>query len=146
MEIAIGGSKDERLAYARQVLGKEIKVEDVFEPGVSVDVHGITKGKGFQGTVKRFGVPIRQHKAEKTKRGYRNSWYWHPNRVRYSVAQPGKMGYHLRTDYNKPILKIGKSGAEITPSGGVSKYGLLKNNYLLLKGSVVGSKKEQYCL
>ena len=51
------------------MLGKEIKVEDVFESGVSVDVHGITKGKGFQGTVKRFGVPIRQHKAEKTKRG-----------------------------------------------------------------------------
>ena len=146
MEIAIGGSKDERLAYARQVLGKEIKVEDVFEPGVSVDVHGITKGKGFQGTVKRFGVPIRQHKAEKTKRGIGTLGPWHPNRVRYSVAQPGKMGYHLRTDYNKPILKIGKSGAEITPSGGVSKYGLLKNNYLLLKGSVVGSKKRAVLL
>ena len=56
------------------------------------------------------------------------------------------MGYHLRTDYNKPILKIGKSGEEITPSGGVSKYGLLKNNYLLLKGSVVGPKKRAVLL
>ena len=50
------------------------------------------------------------------------------------------MGYHLRTDYNKPILKIGKKRRG-NHSGGVSKYGLLKNNYLLLKGSVVGPKK-----
>ncbi len=146
LEIVIGGKKEEKLAYAQQVLGKEIKADDVFNEGASLDVHGITKGKGFQGTVKRFGVPIRQHKAEKTKRGIGTLGPWHPNRVRYSVAQSGKMGFHLRTEYNIQLLKIGKSGAEITPAGGITKYGLLKNNYLLLKGSVIGPKKRAVML
>ncbi|MDP3698575.1 MAG: 50S ribosomal protein L3 [Nanoarchaeota archaeon] len=146
LEIALGGSKEEKLAYARQVLGKNISVEDVFEPGVSLDVHGITKAKGFQGTVKRFGVPIRQHKAEKTKRGIGTLGPWHPNRVRYSVPQSGKMGFHLRTEYNKQLLKVGKNGAEVTPNGGITKYGLVKNTYLLIRGSVSGVKKRPVVL
>ena len=72
MEIALGGSKEDKLVYAKKMLGKDISVEDVFETGTSLDVHGITKAKGFQGTVKRFGVPIRQHKTKKNKRGNRN--------------------------------------------------------------------------
>lgn len=146
LELALGGSKEEKLAYARQMLGKELQVEDVFNEGASLDIHGITKGKGFQGTVKRFGVPIRQHKAEKTKRGIGTLGPWHPNRVRFSVAQSGKMGYHLRTEYNKQLLKVGKNGSELTPPGGINKYGLLKNNYLLLKGSVSGPKKRAVML
>ncbi len=141
IELAVGGSNKDKLAYAQQVLGKEIKVEDVFDEGNSLDVHGITIGKGFQGTVKRFGVMIRQHKAEKTKRGIGTLGPWHPNRVRYSVPQPGKMGFHLRTDYNKQLLKIGKTGTEVTPAGGLNKYGVVKNTYVLIRGSVMGSKK-----
>ncbi|MEW5896926.1 MAG: 50S ribosomal protein L3 [Nanoarchaeota archaeon] len=146
MEIALGGSKEEKLNFAKGHLDKEIKIEEVFASGNSVDIHGITKGKGFQGTVKRFGVPIRQHKAEKTKRGIGTLGPWHPNRVRYSVPQSGKMGYHLRTEYNKQILKIGSSGKEITPDGGITKYGLLNNNYVLIKGSVMGPKKRAVVL
>lgn len=146
LEIAVGGNKDEKLAYAKQVLGREIKVEDVFESGVSVDVHGISKGKGFQGTVKRFGVPIRQHKAEKTKRGIGNLGSWTPKRVQFTVPQAGKMGYHLRTEYNKQILKVGQNSQELNPKSGFHKYGLMKNSYLLVKGSVVGSKKRALVL
>jgi large subunit ribosomal protein L3 len=146
LEIALGGSKEEKLAYAKQVLGKNISVEEVFDNGVSLDIHGITKAKGFQGTVKRFGVPIRQHKAEKTKRGIGTLGPWHPNRVRYSVAQSGKMGFHLRTEYNKQLLKVGKQGAEVTPQGGITKYGVVKNNYLLVRGSVSGPKKRPVVL
>lgn len=146
MEIALGGSKEDKLVYAKKMLGKDISVEDVFETGTSLDVHGITKAKGFQGTVKRFGVPIRQHKAEKTKRGIGTLGPWHPNRVRFSVAQSGKMGFHLRTEYNKQLLKIGKNGAEVSPSGGIIKYGMVKNNYLLIRGSVSGSKKRAVML
>ncbi len=141
LELALGSSREEKLAYAKQMLGKEISIEQVFEAGNSVDVHGITKAKGFQGTVKRFGIPIRQHKAEKTKRGIGTLGPWHPNRVRYSVAQSGKMGYHLRTEYNKQLLKVGKNGAEVTPAGGITKYGFVKSTYLLVKGSVSGPKK-----
>lgn len=141
IEIAIGGSKEEKIAYAQSMLGKQVSIQDVFAVGNQVDTHGISKGKGFQGTVKRFGVPIRQHKAEKVKRGIGTLGPLRPRRVRFSVPQSGKMGFHTRTEYNKQILKIGKDGSEITPSGGIQKFGMVKNTYILLKGSVVGSRK-----
>ncbi len=142
MELALGGTKEEKLTYAQEMLGKEIKIEDVFDSGNLVDVHGISKGKGFQGTVKRFGVPIKQHKGEKNKRGIGNLGAWTPKRVDFRVPQPGKMGYHLRTEYNKHILKIGQEGNDVNSAGGRTNYGLVKNHYLLLKGSIVGPKKK----
>ncbi|MBI2666761.1 50S ribosomal protein L3 [Candidatus Woesearchaeota archaeon] len=145
LEIALGGKKEEKLAYVKEKMGKEIALQEVFETGSIVDVHGISTGKGFQGTVKRFGVPIRQHKAEKTKRGIATLGSWTPEFVQYSVAQSGKMGYHLRTEYNKQIFKIGQ-GNEITPEGGMHKYGVLKNSYAFIKGSVVGPKKRAVVL
>lgn len=146
IEIALGGSKEEKLQYAKEVLGKDITINNIFERGNQIDVHGISIGKGFQGTVKRFGVPIRQHKAEKTKRGIGTLGSWTPKRVEFTVAQPGKMGYHLRTEYNKQVLKIGENGREINPPGGFNRYGLVDNSYLLIKGSVVGPKKRALLL
>ncbi|MBI2573232.1 50S ribosomal protein L3 [Candidatus Woesearchaeota archaeon] len=146
LEVALGGAVSEKLAYAKDILGKELKVEDVFEVGTLADVHGTTKGKGFQGTVKRYGVPIRQHKAEKTKRGIATLGSWSPKRVEFTVPQSGKMGYHSRTDYNKHILKIGSDGAAITPAGGIAHYGILKQTYVLIKGSVFGSAKRPVLL
>lgn len=146
MELALGGDPHEKLSYAQEVLGKQLKVTDVFESGMQVDVHGITKGKGFQGTVKRYGVPIRQHKAEKTKRGIGTLGSWTPKRVEYTVAQPGKMGYHLRTEYNKQILSIEHDGQKVTPPGGRIKYGLVTHPYLLIKGSVVGPRQRAITL
>ncbi len=141
LEIAIGGSNEEKLVYAKEMLGKEITISQVFEQGDLIDVHAVTKGKGFQGTVKRYGVPIRQHKSEKTKRGIGNLGAWTPKRVDYRVPQPGKMGNHLRTEYNKQILQIGEDGKAVTPKGGVNRYGVIKNNYLLVHGSIAGPKK-----
>lgn len=141
MEIALGGKKEEKIAYAKKVLDKEINVKDVVESGSFVDVKGITKGKGFQGTVKRYGVPIRQHKAEKTKRGIGNLGSWTPKRVQFTVAQSGKMGYHQRTEYNKQVMEVGEDSSRVNHKGGIVKYGEVKNPYLLIKGSVVGSKK-----
>jgi len=146
LEMALGGSKDDKLAYAKEILGKEIKVEDVFEKGNPTDIHGITKGKGFQGTVKRYGVPIRQHKAEKTKRGIGNLGSWTPKRVDYRVAQGGKMGFHSRTEYNKQILKVGQNGEDVNPQSGIPHYGLVNNSYLLIRGSVVGPVKRPIVL
>lgn len=146
LEIALGGSQEEKLSYAKQKLGQEIRLEEVFEPGLSVDVHGITKGKGFQGTVKRFGVPLRQHKAEKTKRGIGTLGPWQPKRVLFTVPQSGKMGYHLRTEYNKQILKISGKPQEINLPSGFKHYGLVKNSCLFLKGSVPGPRKRPLLL
>jgi len=140
-EIGLGGNKKEALELGKSYLGKELTINDVFKEGQFLDVHGITKGKGFQGTVKRFGVIIRQHKSEKTKRGIGNLGSWTPKRVQYTVPQPGKMGYHLRTEYNKWNLMIGDNPEDINPKGGFLHYGLVKNNYLLLKGSVPGPAK-----
>ena len=146
VEVALGGTKEEKFKYAQEMLGKEIHIADVFQAGNQVDIHGISKGKGVQGTVKRHGIPIRQHKAEKTKRGIGTLGGWTPKRVEFTVAQAGKMGYHLRTEYNKLVIKIGTDGQEVTPVGGMNRYGLIKNQYLLLKGSVMGPKKRAIIL
>jgi large subunit ribosomal protein L3 len=146
LEVALGGSKEEKLAFAKENLGKTLKISDVFENGNLVDVHGISKGKGFQGTVKRFGVPIRQHKSEKTKRGIGNLGAWTPKRVDFRVPQSGKMGFHLRTEHNKQIIEISNDPEKIMPKGGLRNYGNVKNDYLLLDGSVVGPKRRAVVL
>ncbi|MEK6901904.1 MAG: 50S ribosomal protein L3 [Nanoarchaeota archaeon] len=146
VEVALGGTKEDKIKYIKEVLGKEIPVADVFDSGTVIDVHGITTGKGFQGTVKRFGVPIRQHKAEKTKRGIGTLGAWHPNRVLFTVPQSGKMGYHQRTEYNKQIIALGNDGKKVTPSGGIVRYGIVQNTFLVVKGSVVGPRKRAVLL
>ncbi len=141
-EMGVGGnSKEGQLEYAKQLLDKEIKLSDVFKQGQFLDVHAVTKGKGFQGTVKRFGVRIRQHKAEKTKRGIATLGSWKPKRVDFRVAQAGKTGYNQRTEYNKLALKIGNDAKEINPKGGFKQYGIVKNEYMLIKGSIPGIQK-----
>lgn len=140
-ELALGGNIKEKFETAKNLLGKEIRVGDVFKEGQQLDVQGITKGKGLQGPVKRFGVDIRQHKAEKTKRGPATLGPWHPHHGNYRVAHAGKMGYHQRTDLNKWLLKIGTKAEEIQQDGGIIHYGNIKNDYLVLKGSVQGPAK-----
>ena len=142
LELHIAGkSNEEKVTFAKELLQKEVKVSEVFDEGQFVDVHAVTKGKGFQGTVKRFGVKIRQHKSEKTKRGVGNLGAWTPKKVSWRVAQPGKMGYHTRTEYNKWLVKIGEKPEDINPKGGFLQYGLIKNEYMLIKGSIPGPRK-----
>jgi len=141
-ELALGGKKEEQLKLAQEKLGKEITVNDVFKEGQQVDAHSITKGKGFQGPVKRFGVSIRSHKSEKTKRGPGSLGPWRgQGHVMYRVAHAGKMGHHQRTEYNKWIIKIGEKGEDVNVKGGFIRYGIVKNPYILLKGSIAGPKK-----
>ncbi|MFH0798083.1 MAG: 50S ribosomal protein L3 [Candidatus Woesearchaeota archaeon] len=142
IEISIGG-KDlkSKSDFALSLLEKDIKVSDVLKDGVVVDVRSVNKGKGFCGTIKKFGVKRLQHKAEKKKRGIGNLGSWHPKKVQYTVAQPGKFGYHLRTEYNKMNLLIGCKPELINPKGGFLHYGLVKNDYILIKGSVPGPAK-----
>jgi large subunit ribosomal protein L3 len=51
------------------------------------------------------------------------------------------MGYHQRTEYNKRILKIGENGKEITPAGGFPNYGEIRNQYIIIHGSIPGPAK-----
>jgi large subunit ribosomal protein L3 len=66
---------------------------------------------------------------------------WHPNWIQTTVPQAGQMGYHQRTEFNKRVLKIGENGEEITPAGGFPHYGVVKNSYVLLHGSIPGPTK-----
>jgi large subunit ribosomal protein L3 len=136
-----GGSIQEQFEYAKGLLGKNVSVTDVFKEGTFTDAIAITKGKGFQGPVKRWGINILPRKSRKTKRGVAAIGPWKPARVLYTVPRAGQMGYHQRTEYNKRILKIGVDGKEVTPKGGFVRYGEVKGTYLLVDGSLPGPVK-----
>ena len=141
-EVGIGGSKEQQISYAKEKLGKEIYIDEVFKEGQHFDIHAVTKGKGFQGPVRRFGISLRSHKSEKSVRNPGSLGAWNAQgHIMWRVAHAGKMGYHLRTEYNKLILKIGKKAEEINVRGGYLNYGLVKNPYLLIKGSLPGITK-----
>jgi len=142
MEIKIdGGSIKEQFDYVKGLLGKMVSVADVFKEGQFADVISITKGKGFQGPVKRWGVRILSRKSRKTMRGVATLGPWHPARVLYTVPRAGQMGYFQRTEYNKRILKIGTDESEVTPKGGFLRYGQVRGTYVLLDGSLPGPAK-----
>jgi large subunit ribosomal protein L3 len=136
-----GGSIQEQLEYAKSLLGKTVSITDVFKEGHYMDAIAITKGKGFQGPVKRWGINILPRKSRKTKRGVAAIGPWKPARVLYTVPRAGQMGYHQRTEYNKRILKIGVDGKEVTPKGGFVKYGEVKGTYIIIDGSLPGPAK-----
>lgn len=140
-EVVVGGKTvEERFAFAQQLLGKEVNVKDVLKEGQQVDVFGVTVGKGFQGPVKRFGLALRQHKSEKTKRGPGSLGGWSNPRM-WTVAHAGQMGFHSRLERNKWILKLSENPAEFRTSGGIIHYGVPKSQIIVLKGSVQGEPK-----
>ena len=142
VEISVGGpSIVERWNRSKELLGKQIKVTDVFKEGEFVDVSAITKGKGFQGPVKRWGIKILPRKQDDGARQVGTLGPWKPPRVMWTVPGPGQMGYNQRTDINKRILKLGAKGEEVTPSGGFMRYGPVRGDYVLLAGSIPGPAK-----
>ena len=136
-----GGSIEEQIKYAKEILGKELKIKDVINEGDMLDIIAITRGKGWQGSVKRWGVKLLTHKNSKHRRMIGTAGSWHPNWVQATVPQAGQMGYHQRTEYNKRVLKVGENGEEITPSGGFPHYGIIRNSYILIQGSIPGPAK-----
>ncbi len=141
-EIPLGGSTAaEKLEFAKRILGKEVRVSEVFKAGEYIDVVSITKGKGFQGPVKRWGVKILPRKTEGGTRQVGTLGPWKPSKVMWSVPQAGQMGYHQRTEYNKRILKLGENGAEVTVEGGFLRYGPVRGDYVLISGSIPGPSK-----
>lgn len=136
----------ERLNYAVNLLGKHLMVDQVFQMGQFVDIISITKGKGFQGVVKRFGVK-ELPKWHKHRKGSRRIGSRGPTIGALSeVPQPGQMGFHRRTDYNKRVLMIGENGYTITPAGGFPHYGIVKSKWVMLWGSIPGTPKRPVVL
>ena len=142
MEIPVsGGGVDARIDHADELLGTETEVGEAHRAGEYIDVSAITKGKGTQGPVKRWGVRMRKgkHYRQGWRRRIGNLGPWHPSRVRSTVPQQGQTGYHQRTEINKRVLSVDDEGA--TPDGGFVNYGEVSSSYVLVKGSVPGPKQ-----
>ena len=145
-EVAVSG-KDAKSQYdyIKNILGKEIKITDVFQVGQNIDVSGITRGKGIEGPVTRFGVKRKQHKSRKSVRAVGTLGPISPAVVMYTVARQGQRGFHQRTEYNKRILIISNTEKDgqnsINPSGGFKHFGLVTGDYIVVRGSVPGVPK-----
>ena len=141
-EIEVGGKNiQEKWNYSKELIGKELKIKDVFKEGEFIDAIATTTGKGTQGPVKRFGVTIQTRKAAGKRRHVGTLGSETPSRVLWTVPHPGQMGFQTRTEVNKRILKIGENGKEITPKSGFVNYGVIKKDYVLVEGSLPGPRK-----
>jgi len=142
-EISLSGPVKDKWNYAKEKLGNEIKASEVFKTGDFVDVKAVTKGKGFEGPVKRFGIKIRNRKSHGKFRHVGTLGPVTPRRViPGKLPMPGQMGFHTRTEYNKEILAIStEKEKSVTPKSGFANYGTVSGDYILLKGSVPGHKK-----
>ncbi|ELZ33518.1 50S ribosomal protein L3P [Halogeometricum pallidum JCM 14848] len=139
-----GGSLDDRVDFALDLVGEggEHAMSDVFRAGEYMDVAGVTKGKGTQGPVKRWGVQKRKgkHARQGWRRRIGNLGPWNPSRVRSTVPQLGQTGYHQRTELNKRLVDIG-DGDEASVDGGYVGYGEVDGPHALVKGSLPGPDK-----
>ena len=105
-------------------LGQEVKV-DIFTEGEMVDVTGTTKGRGFQGVIKRHGQsrgPMGHGSHYHRKPGSMGTM--RPMRVFKGKALPGHMGIDTVTIQNLEIVAVD-----------------VENNVILIKGNVPGANK-----
>lgn len=137
-----GGDIKKQFEHVKDNLGKEIKIEQIFETGASVDVAAITKGKGWQGVIQRYGAKKKQHKSRKTVRELGSLGPISPQNVMYTVPRAGQMGFHQRVEYDKRIMIMSNTNEnklKINPNGGFKHFGLVKGDFIILKGSVPGT-------
>jgi len=144
IEIALGAdTKEAKLELAKSFVGKEIPFHD-FAKTELVDVRGLTKGKGFTGPTKRFGLSLRANKSEKGRRGPGSIGPWHPARITFRTPRAGQMGMFARVSLNQKLVATGKiSEKNINPISGFNRYGNIKTSYAIIKGSVQGPPKRQ---
>jgi len=161
LEIQInGGSVAAKVDWGYELFEKEIPVDTIFKKDEMIDIIGVSKGKGYEGVTTRWGVT---RLARKTHRGLRKVGCigaWHPSRVKFQVPRAGQNGYHHRTELNKKIYRIGSkvqkedgstnfnasteadlTDKTITPMGGFPHYGVVKQDFIMVKGCCVGPKK-----
>jgi 50S ribosomal protein L3, bacterial len=106
-------------------VGQEIKA-DIFVNGDKVDAVGISKGKGYQGAIKRFGLsrgPMK-HGSKYHRHAGSNGASSSPSRVFKGKHMPGQMGHVRVTVQNLEIVRVD-----------------VDNNMILVKGAVPGAKK-----
>jgi len=162
MEVQLnGGSVADKVDYAYGMFEKTIPIFDVFAKNEMIDLVGVTKGKGFKGVTSRWHTKKLPRKTHKGLRKVACIGAWHPSRIQYTVARAGQKGYHHRTEINKKIyeIKMGyhqkdgklvKNNAAteydttdkcINPMGGFPHYGMVKQDFVMIKGCCIGPKK-----
>jgi len=158
MEIQVnGGSIADKVKFAQGKFEQDVSVGELFNNNEMIDIIGVSRGKGTAGVVKRFGVSRLPRKSHRGLRKVGCIGAWHPTAVQWNVARAGQLGYFHRTEINKKIYRVGagairgtKNNAtteadivekNITPMGGFPHYGIVNNDFLMIKGGVIGSKK-----
>jgi large subunit ribosomal protein L3 len=142
-EVAVSGKDiNEQYYYVKGLLGKQLRVRNIFELGQYIDVFGITRGKGVEGPITRFGVKRKQHKSRKSVRAVGTLGPISPAVVMYTVPRQGQRGFHQRAEYNKRILIMDNTETEdatvINRPGGFKHFGNVKGDYIVLRGTVPG--------
>ncbi len=140
VEIGFGGSLDEAIEVLEKFQETGLPVTEFLKDHRFIDVIAVTKGKGLAGVVKRYGVALLSHKAEKSRRKVGTLGPWTPKRVRWTVPMPGQLGFHVRTEYNKEILYAGE-GKEFNPASGWHRYGIIRSDVVIVRGSIPGPVK-----
>ncbi len=143
-ELGVSGKDPKaQFEYVKSILGKEMKISEILQVGQNVDVFGITRGKGIEGPITRFGVKRKQHKSRKSVRAVGTLGPISPAVVMYTVARQGQRGFHQRTEYNKRILIMSNTEKDgsINPKGGFKHFGLVEGDYIVVRGSVPGVPK-----
>lgn len=149
-----GGSVADKVAWAKEHFEKTVSVDSVFEQNEMVDVVGVTKGHGYEGVTHRWGTTKLPRKTHRGLRKVACIGAWHPSHVMWSVARAGQNGFHHRTSINHKVYRVGKGDDEanaatsfdrtkktITPMGGFPHYGEVKNDFVMVKGAIPGTKK-----
>ena len=150
-----GGSVEDKVDFALSLFEQPVGIDAVFSQDEMIDAIAITRGRGTEGVVARWGVSRLPRKTHRGLRKVACIGAWHPSRVMWTVARAGQHGFHHRTEMNKKVYKIGKKGDEshkatteydvtdkdITPMGGFPHYGVVDEDYIVLKGAIPGSKK-----
>ena len=108
-------------------VGQEVKA-DIFSAGDKVDVTGISKGKGYTGTIKRYHAhmimeshgagPVHRHVGSMATTGRNNG------RIEKNTPMPGQDGTLKTTNQNLEVIKVDA-----------------EKNYMLVKGNVPGPKR-----
>jgi large subunit ribosomal protein L3e len=155
MEVQLnGGSVADKVDWAYAHFEKTVDVKSVFAQDEILDTISITKGKGYEGVTTRWGTRMLPRKTHKGLRKVACIGAWHPSRVMFTVPRAGQNGFHHRTEMNKKIYRIGAAGdassastefdltkKAITPMGGFPHYGVVNQDFLMIKGCCPGTKK-----
>merc|ERR1712242_33025 len=167
MEIQLnGGSSADKVEWAREHFEKQVPVANVFDMDECIDIIGVTKGHGFKGVTSRWHTKKLPRKTHKGLRKVACVGAWHPSRIQFTVPRAGQKGYHHRTEINKKIYRIGEgykmkdgkliknnaateydiADKSINPMGGFPHYGMVKQDFLMIKGCCIGPKKRALTL